>query len=242
MTRAVGMLGMFGIKEKDGRKMIDGLVNFPKQIASINVVFPEDMKMGIKGKSLSISLTGVPQSWLGRVIASAEPSPQGAPVLPAKDPVMSVSMAFKAGGMVALMKPFFDIMATLGAKGAEEQKKIAGMLNTMTESMDGSMTMVGDPFTPSMMTVTGVKDGGKVAELIHGDAYAKFQEKLLSLIPMADIEVEPKALVHREYPGLQDDDGDEMLAWGRKRRSPTTPLPATTWFLTRVKKRAASRS
>lgn len=198
MMQGMATMGLqqAGIKAADAVKMIKAVLDFPKQVDSLDLkVVGDPEKASSEGMDIDLSLQPVKDTWFARFAAAMQPNQAGAPMVEGDAPIR-VAAALDTKGMSAFYDVYADFAAGIGAKKPEDKAKAAEMIRKSSQLMDGTFGMTMTLGT-GMRFLMGVSDGAAMAQLVASDDYMAFQKAATSANPMMEVEMTPKAMEHR---------------------------------------------
>ena len=199
----VGMGAMaapqLGLSTEDFAELMDDILAFPRQIGTLELRLSANPQTDLKNLGTDIVIHAAQDSFLSSLLSRVRPHPDGYPALPnSEDNLLSMSVAVDPQAMVATAEPLIDFFAKMGAGSDEERVRNRNVFGKLLESMDGTVHSAGDPFSGSVLGITGLRSGESMAAVLDSSDYAKYIESYASLNPLGTTEYVVKGLEHRD--------------------------------------------
>ena len=194
-----------GMKPKDAAPWVKGMLDFPKQLQKVvlKVVGGPDsgdgssvQVFGKDGIDATFAVEGKPGSNFEWFVGLCKPSSQGAPVLPATDPAMSMSLSLAPENLAAMFAPFRDLSLTMFTKDEAQKKEFGAIYDQWIALYDGGVVAtVGEGMRMRMLI--GVLDGAKLSETLTSETYLAMMRNQTLPDPDMEVEVTADGLEHR---------------------------------------------
>ena len=188
-----------GLSAEDFAALMDDVFAFPRQIATVELRLSANPQSDLKNLEADIVIHPTGDSWLANVLATMRQHPDGHPVLPSSvDSLLSMSVAMDSRAMVATSEPFMDFLAKIGSGSEEEGARNRSILAKMLDSMDGTAHSAIDPFSGSVVGITGLHGGESMAAVLQSSDYANYIQSYASLNLSADTKFIARGAEHRD--------------------------------------------
>lgn len=194
-----------GMKPKDAAPWVKGVLDFPKQLqkVALKVVGGPDSgdgssvtMFGKDGIDATFAVEGKPGSNFEWFVGLCKPSSQGAPVLPATNPAMSMSFSLAPESVAAMLAPFRDLSLTMFTKDEAQKKEFGAIYDQWIALYDGGVVAsMGEGMRMRMLI--GVLDGAKLSETLTNETYLAMMRNQTLPDPDMEVEVTADALEHR---------------------------------------------
>lgn len=189
-----------GMSAREAAKLMKRVRSFPEQLESVVVRLSTNPEEQLQGFSIHVSVRAVPGTWLAKVTKSLRPLAQGAPSLPAADPLIFVASALDPAAYDLISEPMVYLLSSMGARNKKDREERMAFVRKLVACQDGSFAMVGDPFGGGLQTISGIRDPKTLRPMVASEQYQKFTEAFGAMSSNIDAEFEAEDFTHRGVP------------------------------------------
>jgi hypothetical protein len=187
-------LGQQGVKPADVAAMAQALMDFPKQVETLNLKVTGDPANIQQGFSAELGLVPKQGSWFASLVDAVTQVSSGAPVLSDAGAALQMTMGLNLESLEPLT-PLLDMLSGIGASSEEEKNKRRDMMRETYGNATGAMSMSWNLEGGGMQIIRGLRDPEAVAKLLSDPSY---QELTMSFTAASyEMDYEFNALEHR---------------------------------------------